>query len=111
MGPGRYREMMAIRSSTPAGWAWVSSRFIPGDSSWNTPTEFPWESIWKAAGSSSGRFWAEKPGSRRRMSFSAWSITDRFRRPRKSIFSRPSSSMAVMVYWVTTASSFLDRGT
>ena len=37
--------------------------------------------------------------------------TVRFRRPKKSIFSKPSSSMVVMVYWVTMVSSFLDSGT
>ena len=43
--------------------------------------------------------------------FSASRITVRLRRPKKSIFSRPSSSMVVMVYWVTMVSSFRDRGT
>ena len=33
------------------------------------------------------------------------------RRPRKSIFKRPSCSSVVIVYWVTTLSSFLARGT
>ena len=41
----------------------------------------------------------------------ASSSTVKFRRARKSIFNRPSSSSVVMVYWVTTASSFFARGT
>ena len=35
----------------------------------------------------------------------------RFRRPRKSIFSRPSSSRVVMIYWVTGTPSLVARGT
>ncbi len=41
----------------------------------------------------------------------AFRMTERFRRPRKSIFSRPSSSSVVMVYCVTTESPFLASGT
>ena len=111
MGPGRYRATRAVRSSTLRGFAWVSSRFIPADSNWNTPTECPCPSIWNTAGSSCWTFSTSNPGSRRAASFWAWSITDKFLRPRKSIFKSPSSSMAVMVYWVTTTSSFLARGT
>ena len=43
--------------------------------------------------------------------FTASSNTVRFRRPKKSIFSRPSSSSVVMIYWQTTDSSFFARGT
>ena len=35
------------------------------------------------------------------MRSSAVSITERFRSPRKSIFSRPSSSTSCIAYWVT----------
>ena len=42
----------------------------------------------------------------------AFWMTVRVRRPRKSIFRSPSSSMVVMVNWVVTEPSWaLDRGT
>ena len=53
----------------------------------------------------------EKSGSFRRTIFSASLSTVRVLRPKKSIFRSPSSSSVVMVYWVTTASSFFARGT
>ena len=53
----------------------------------------------------------EKPGVWRRIIFSASAMTVRLRRPKKSIFKRPSSSSVVMVYWVTICSSFLASGT
>ena len=37
--------------------------------------------------------------------------TVRFLRPRKSIFRSPSSSIVVIVNWVTTLSSFFESGT
>ena len=43
--------------------------------------------------------------------FTASSKTVRFRRPRKSIFSSPSSSRVTMVYWQTMDSSFRASGT
>ena len=43
--------------------------------------------------------------------FTASSSTVRLRRPRKSIFSRPSSSSVTIVYWQTMDSSFRARGT
>ena len=54
---------------------------------------------------------------RRKSGWSLWTIftasssTVRFRSPRKSIFSRPSSSRVTMVYWHTMDSSFRARGT
>ena len=65
----------------------------------------------KVSASSSGREFTSKPGVFRRTSSAASSSTVRFRRPRKSIFSRPSSSSVTMVYCVTTLSSFLASGT
>ena len=54
--------------------------------------------------------WAK--GSRRRTICTASSSTVRFRRPRKSIFRRPSSSRVVMVNWVVTEPSDpRERGT
>ena len=61
----------------------------------------------KGTGASATR----KSGSFCRTSFSASSSTVRFRRPRKSILSSPSSSSVVMGYWQTTDSSFMARGT
>ena len=52
-----------------------------------------------------------KPGISFRTMFTASSSTVRLRRPKKSIFSRPSSSMVVMVYWVTGCPSLVARGT
>ena len=63
------------------------------------------------AGSSKEIFWMENPGSSFWISWEQWSMTDRFRSPRKSIFRSPSSSRVVMVNWVTTDSSLFARGT
>ena len=84
---------------------------MPADSIWNTPEVLPSESIWNTSGSSSGTSARVKPGRLFCTSFTVSSRMVRLRRPRKSIFSRPSSSRVVMTYWVTTDSSFLARGT
>ena len=84
---------------------------MPADSIWNTPLVLPAVSISNTAGSSSGISESWKSGWYSWTIFTASSSTVRFRRPRKSIFSRPSSSRVVMTYWQTTVSSFLDRGT
>ena len=69
-----------------------------------------------------GRAWRRPSGHRREMSGhakvrlrlshlrTASSMTVRFRRPRKSILRRPSSSRVVMGYWVTMVSSLLASG-
>ena len=102
---------MAVMSSMFWGLRPTQTPVMPGDSIWNTPEVFPSESIRNTSGSSSGIAWRSKDGSFFRTSLTASSSTVRFRRPKKSIFSRPSSSKVVMVYWVTTDSSFLARGT
>ena len=102
---------MAVMSSMSLGLRPTHTPVIPADSIWNTPQVRPSESIWKVSGSSSGMSFREKSGVWARTICSASSSTVRLRRARKSIFSRPSSSRVVMVYWVTTASSFLARGT
>ena len=84
---------------------------MPVDSIWNTPDVRPCEIISYVSGSSSGMSASRKSGLYRCTIFTASSSTVRFRRPRKSIFSRPSSSSVVMTYWHTTASSFRASGT
>ena len=111
MGPGRYSATMAVRSSMEVGFMLTHTPVMPADSSWKTPWVFPSASMAKVCGSLSGTLSTAKSGSIRRTCSSASWITVRFRRPRKSIFSSPSSSMVVMVYWVTMVSSFRDRGT
>ena len=111
MGPGRYRAMMAVMSSMFWGFRPTHTPVMPADSIWNTPEVLPSDSIWNTAGSSSGIFFGSKSGWLRRTSLAASSSTVRFRRPKKSIFKRPSSSRVVMTYWVTTDSSFFARGT
>ena len=75
-------------------------------SSWNTPIESPRESIAKTSGSSSGR--SSRSG-RTPVLASTRSLvrsrTDRFRRPRKSIFKSPRASTPCISYWVTTGAS------
>ena len=103
--------MMAVISSMFWGLRPTQTPVMPADSIWNTPEVLPSESIWNTAGSLSGMSAREKPGrlfcTRRTVS----SRMVRLRRPRKSIFKRPSSSRVVMTYWVTTDSSFFARGT
>ena len=111
IGPGRYREMTAIRSSMLSGSDCMMTRRMPADSNWNTPSVAPLVIISNTFGSSSGMFSTRKPGVCRPIICSAWSMTERLRRPRKSILRRPSSSIAVIVYCVTTASSFMLSGT
>ena len=111
IGPGRYRATIAVISSMELGFMLTHTPVMPADSSWNTPWVLPSASMAKVSASSSGILHMAKSGLILRICFSASSMTVRFRRPRKSIFSRPSSSMVVMVYWVTTVSSLQDRGT
>ena len=71
---------------------------MPLDSIWNTPAVCPREIISYVAVSSSGMPSSVKSGSRSCTIFTASSSTVRFRSPRKSIFSRPSSSSVVITY-------------
>ena len=84
---------------------------MPADSSWNTPEVLPSESMAMVAGSFSGMESMVKPGSCFWTILAASSKTVRLRRPRKSIFSSPSSSRVVMTYWVTGWPSLAARGT
>ena len=111
MGPGRYSATTAVMSSMDCGRRPVTTFVMPADSSWNTPMVLPWPSMWKVASSWSDTCSMEKSGVWRRIIFSASAMTVRLRRPKKSIFKRPSSSSVVMVYWVTICSSFLASGT
>ena len=102
---------MAVRSSTDWGFRPTHTPVMPADSIWNTPPVRPWVSMSYTAWSSSGTSAREKSGFSRRTISTASSSTVRFLRPKKSIFSRPSSSRVTIVYWQTIVSSFLARGT
>ena len=85
---------------------------MPADSSWNTPSVSPREIM--SYTSLSEKSLVEKSGASfpcSRMKFSASRMMVRVRRPRKSIFSRPSSSNVVMGNWVVSTPSLLCRGT
>ena len=111
MGPGRYRAMTAVMSSMDLGLSPTHTPVMPTDSSWNTPLVCPSVSILNVSGSSSGTLSTRKSGSARRTRSSASFSTVRFRRPRKSILSRPSCSSVTISNWQTMDSSFLARGT
>ena len=105
-GPGRYKATNGIKSSKCSGLRSITSFVIPSDSSWNTPEVSPLVRISHAALSSSGI--ASKSRSIPRlalMSFKASPITVKVRRPKKSIFKRPNSSMLSLSYCVTKPSS------
>ena len=102
---------MAVRSSMVWGLSPTHTPVMPADSIWNTPLVFPAVSMSNTAWSSSGMSSRRKSGRSFCTIFTASSSTVRFRRPRKSIFRRPSSSSVVITYWHTTDSSFLERGT
>src|SRR5215207_6973843 len=72
---------------------------MPDDSNWKTPIESPFASIAYVFGSSTGIFSFESPPT----SWYVFSITSRFRRPRKSIFRRPSASTSHIPNCVTTS--------
>ncbi len=89
-------------SSNSVGLTLRSASRIPSDSSWKTPTESPPLSISNVLRSSIGiRSMSTSCSRERRMISIASSITSRFRSPRKSIFSRPISSIGPIEYWVT----------
>ena len=76
---------------------------IGGDSSWNTPIESPRLSRSNTRWSSSATVSMSNDGSLAARTIATVSVmTSRLRRPRKSIFSRPSSSTPCISYWVTT---------
>ena len=105
-GPGRYKATNGIKSSKCSGLRSITSLVIPSDSSWNTPDVSPFVRISQAALSSSGI--ASKSRSIPRfalMSFKASPITVNVRRPKKSIFKRPNSSILSLSYCVTKPSS------
>ena len=72
---------------------------MPDDSNWKTPIASPRASIAYVFLSSSGIVVMSTPP----ISSTALSITSRLRRPRKSIFSRPSASTVFIENWVTTS--------
>ena len=63
------------------------------------------------SGSFSGMEAKVKSGSFSRTIRTASSRMVRFRRPKKSIFSRPNSSSVVIMYWVTGRPSLVAKGT
>ena len=105
-GPGRYSATRGIKSSKCSGFKSITSLVIPSDSSWNTPDVSPLVRSSQASLSSNGM--ASKSRSIPRfalMSLRASPITVNVRRPKKSIFNRPSSSILSLSYWVTKPSS------
>ena len=111
IGPGLYSEITAIRSSKSFGTRLVRTFVIPCDSNWKTPTVSPEAKRLKVFSSSRGISFTLKFGSKRWTAFSQLSITVRVRKPKKSIFKRPNSSMVVIVNWVTICPSLLCNGT
>ncbi len=79
----------------------MSARMGP-PSSWNTPTESPRRSISNVFSSSRGT-WSMSGlvPVVTAMRSSAFSMTERLRRPRKSILSRPRLATPCISYWVT----------
>ena len=89
-------------SSNSLGRTFFIASRIPSDSSWKTPVPSPAASISKVAASSIGISAMSSSTPRERpMISTASSITSRLRRPRKSIFSSPISSIGPIEYWVT----------
>ena len=103
--------MTAVMSSMLRGRSPMHTAVMPALSSWNTPTVRPAASMSNVFLSSSGMRSTWNPGSRRRTCRAASSSTVRLRRPRKSIFSSPSSSSVVIWNWHTSAPSLLASGT
>ena len=103
--------MIAVISSMFSGFNPKQTPVMPLDSIWNTPEVLPAVSMANTSGSSMGMSSKRKSGSFCCTIFTASSSTVRFRRPKKSIFNRPSSSSVIMLYWHTMASSFRARGT
>ena len=90
-------------SSNSVGRTFFIASRMPSDSSWKTPVESPRASISKVFASSIGivaDVELDSPRERSMISIAS-SITSRLRRPRKSIFSRPISSIGPIEYWVT----------
>ena len=112
IGPGRYSEIPAIRSSKQSGRSCIMNCFMPPDSSWNTASVSP-EAIMSQTPLSSKSF-LEKSGTglpSDRMNASASRMIVSVRSPRKSIFKRPSSSSVVIGNCVVSAPSLLVSGT
>ena len=93
------------------GFSPTHTPVMPVDSIWNTPEVRPSDSMFITLGSFSGMSFRVKPGCCAWTIFTASSRMVRFRRPKKSIFNRPSSSRVVMIYWVTGRPSLVARGT
>ncbi len=89
----------------------VRKERMPLPSSWNTPSVSPLEIISYTAGSSRGisSGFISMPCIRSISSVSRMTVS--VRRPRKSIFNRPSRSMVPIGYCVVMTSSLRCRGT
>ena len=100
-------------SSRLDGLSSTQTRFMPSDSSWNTPSVSPRPSMSYVRASSSGIVARSKSGFVVRLISSlAAFITVRLRRPRKSNLSRPMRSTMFMSYCVLTSlSPSLTSGT
>jgi len=110
MGPGRYSAITAEISSKESGFMERSSARIGALSSWKTPRVSPLANNSNVFLSASGRSSST--------TFLPWffsilarqsSRTERFRKPKKSILSKPVASHATMSNWVMTAPSASRR--
>ena len=106
IGPGRYSATRAATSSNVVGASERMSERIGPPSSWNTPMDRLARSISNVFSSSRGTSSMSScsPVDASRSS-RVRSMTDRFRRPRKSILRSPRSSTPCISYWVTMGAS------
>ena len=113
IGPGRYKATIATMSSKWSGLSFTRASRIADPSSWNTPVVSPRESISYVFASSIGmRSMSISIPRRLNRSIASPKIV-RFRRPRKSILSSPSSATAFISYCVTVpppSASFRHTG-
>ena len=89
-------------SSNSVGCTFFIASRMPSDSSWKTPVDVAArEHLEGLRVVHRDRLDVELDPARAPMISTASSITSRLRRPRKSIFSRPISSIGPIEYWVT----------
>ena len=104
-GPGRYIANAATKSSKQSAFNFLIIERIPSDSSWNTPIVSASLNSLNVSASSISSLTLFMSGTAfpLPLMFSrASSIIESVERPRKSIFTRPSSSTSPIVNCVTT---------
>ena len=101
---------MAATSPSDDGFSSLMYRVMPEPSIWNTPTVSPRDSSSNVCASSRAMSWSTMSSPRvSRIRSRVFASTVRLARPRKSIFSRPSSAIGSIEYCVvsTPSPSFL----